>query len=414
MAKVKHTYVNRQSPFYTSLKVHGVPWYSLQDLRGPKLVGSVYLGDSPRDWATRIKLGLDASSELVGYSLKASQEGVAYRHEGLKGPVAGYDWNSSGATAPYGNTANLGDPPLVPLPNAANNAAMAIMRAYRNTIRKFGGATFLAELAETIRFFKNPAQLMFKKTVGFYRYADHMKVKFALKRPHVYREKVGEAWLTYKFGIAPLCEDMKDAAALASEAVNDIIREHTKPIFGFGSETSVVSLDNDASDTFCPYARQEVRTTLTSSVKYYGKVSPMTGVPGDWAALSGMDGLSDILPAVWEGTTASFLVDYFTNVGDVLQRVAYGNITPYLRYCTRGVENTYDSIGSPMRFTDNHPDVLGGYIKGYCSGGSFHVTRTTKHRTSGMDLPPVTLAFSLPGSKQVFNIAALIAATKRM
>lgn len=60
VARVKHKYFGKHLPFEAFLTNPSPLWLYTKD-RGFTESGQVYLGDSPPDWATRLKLGMDAT-----------------------------------------------------------------------------------------------------------------------------------------------------------------------------------------------------------------------------------------------------------------------------------------------------------------------------------------------------------------
>jgi len=410
MARVKKQFYGPSLPFHANLSQHGSVLWSHDEDRGFRLSGEVYLGDSPPDWRFAIREGRDASSEMIGKKWEHSHTPLYYRHYGLKGPVWGHDWVAHGAAHPQ-----LDDviaPGLIPQSRAQNIAAGAILNDYKDAVQTFGGLNFAAEAVETISLFTNPLKGMLNKTIGYARYVGSVK-KYALRAPTTYADKIGKAWLAYKFGIEPLANDLASAAFAANQLITGKLAErNTVTIRGKGLSVENFDLGySKVTDAYAPYAEQELWATLSSEVRYKGKVRPLVSVPVDWASIVGVE-LSDIVPAIWEAIPFSFLIDYFTNCSEVLSRVSYGNATPYLSYVTCGVRNTMEVAGRDYKFRTNHPDVVDGYVDGVCAGGSFFTRCVEVHRSSGVELPPVTLNFEVPGRSQVLNVAALVAAVR--
>lgn len=408
MARVKHKYFGKHLPFEAFLTNPSPLWLYTKD-RGFTESGQVYLGDSPPDWATRLRLGMDATSEMIGTRYEHDGDRINYHHSGLRGPVWGHEWTARGYADP--GKQYLQSPGLSPIARADDRASQKIVERYKETVQTFAGLNFAAEVVETITLFTSPLKGMLNKTIGFARQVGSIK-KYALRKPTVYSEKLGKLWLTWKFGIEPLAQDLAAAGWAATQILNDDYRRETIGINGRGIASEKVDIGiSRRYDAYAPYAEQEISARLESQVRYRAKVRPHVGVPGDWAAIGGFE-LSDIVPAIWEAIPFSFLIDYFTNCNAVFSRVSYGTATPYLAYITKGVKNTFEVKGSAYRFRTEHPDVVDGYISGSCGGGSFSTRRVEVHRSSGVELPPVTLNFKVPGTTQTLNVAALIAAVR--
>jgi hypothetical protein len=409
MAKVKNNTYHKQLPLIATQHINGLPVFQHSEDRGFVGADQVYLGDSPSGWRERILAGFDATSELIGDKWSWGGSPFTYSHVGLKGPVAGHLWQSHGYQVPLAGF--ITDPGLAAQDRAQNQASGAILNAYLDATKQFGALDFAAEISETIGMFTNPIKGLFGASVGLAKKVGSIK-KYA-RDASVYAQKLGSIYLGWKFGIEPLAHDLVNAAIAADMLLNQKERQFVVDIRGNGRSAEKISLGFDTlTDAYAPYAVQDVWATSLCEVRYKGKVGVGLNFPSDWAALCGFTP-PNVIPAVWEGVPFSFLIDYFTNVNQVLSRSSLSNATPGLRYVTRGVKNTMEIAGGGYRFRGDHPDVIDGFIRGECGGGSFFTRRVRVHRSSGAELPPVTLNFEVPGPGQITNVEALIAAVHR-
>lgn len=403
MPSFEETRTDAISPYYAMRKrADGTVMHYDHGSVVTPLVGDVSRGDSPHDWRQRKADGLDATSYLLGHrTTHQAQEGFLHA-VGLTYPQLGETYTYRGKQTPE-IPGGSSYPSHVPSFQAANSAAMRIMAEYRDAVAEFRGADFTAELLETISFLANPAKAIFGKAIGLANSVRKLK-KFA-KKKELYAKHLASSYLSFTFGVAPLADDI----AAAAYAVTDLAERsgRIKSISAIGSSSELFE-DKVVSNPYCgSFATQRRTTTIESVVKYRGKVGLDFSIPGDIAAAFGFSA-PDIIPAVWEAVPFSFLIDYFTNVGDVLASVGQRSApaSPYLRYLVQGVKNSWVVKRSGLSWSN---DGAIGYA-GSCHGGSSETSKTTVERSSAAALPPIYFELGMPSVKQAFNIGALIAA----
>jgi hypothetical protein len=228
---------------------------------------------------------------------------------------------------------------------------------------------------------------------------------------------VSSSYLEWVFGIRPLLNDVDDATqALARFVVNEQPRQTLLKAFA-QSGWRVTSAD----DTVLPnyfHARNNEREDLFAKRKYVVCYRPtVTGLAALNDPITRFRNLagftwSDFIPDLWNCLPWSFVVDYFTNIGDILEcsflardNLAWAYMTD-IRRNTRTAEVQLDrrkvAINAGARFRGCSPGNHLGYTV---------VERTSIVRTRGIQLPLIP-AFEarLPGMHQVFNLGALFAA----
>lgn len=407
MAHVKYRVQHVDAPYSLSIeRPIFPPSYEEEGNHGFTVNERVYFGDSPFDWKTRILTGQDASSEMIGERLYFDQTPAKFSATGLKSTALGEVWSYNGYMPT--SVSGLIYPDVVPLEKAANQAATSVLSSYKQAVASFRGLDFAAEFLETVSLFTNPIKSLFGHSVGLARRIGKVK-GIAFTYPRKYAAEISSAYLAFQFAIAPLADDLANAAVEVQTILENSAK--VRGISGHG-EDEVQLVAPEVHDAFgCGgMASYERYVSKRSQVRYKGKIALNLNSIGD--RMSGL-GFSppDIIPAIWEAVPFSFLVDYFTNVGDVLYRSSTASASPYLRYVTLGVRNTLKVEHSGIRENPLSSDISGGFYKvNSASGGASSYHLVTLHRSSGAELPPVTLQFHLPAVKQVFNIAALITA----
>lgn len=366
----------------------------------------VYHGDSPKDWWYRILTGQDATSELVGKRLYVSQAAAHFSATGLMSTAEGERWVFQGKQPPAWPGTIY--PDVAPLEKAANTAANAVLNSYKSQVATFRGFDFAAEFLEVIGLFTSPLKGIFGASLGLAKTVGRAK-GVAFTKPQLYAQKVSSAYLGFQFAVKPLAEDLASAGAAIQELLET--KAKIRSISGFGDSEEQLESPSYQNAFGCgDMAVYERQVLKKSEVRYKGKVALNLGSVGGMLGNMGFSA-PDVIPAVWEAVPLSFLIEYFTNISDVLYRGSTASASPWVRYISRGIRNTYKVEHSSIRENPDSSNVAGGFYKvNNASGGSSKAHLVTVHRSSGVELPPVTLSFQTPSVGQLFNVAALVTA----
>lgn len=200
-------------------------------------------------------------------------------------------------------------------------ARVKFLQKCRASQRQFQGGTFLGELREAIMMVKRPASSLrkgisaylreVKKTSGRIRYTDRGKVWTKL-------------WLEHNYGWRPLIHDIEngmEALKVVNPYVPDYIVSTAKDKFNLGSSvigTLVSGIIVSAGARFTEVA--------SGSVKYMGVVAwESENKAPSWNTRWGLTA-SDFIPTVYELIPYSFIVDYFSNIGAVIDAMSFGRV----------------------------------------------------------------------------------------
>lgn len=202
----------------------------------------------------------------------------------------------------------------------ANNAALSKFATQCSQAQhSFQTGTFLGELRETISMIRHPLR-------GLHRGVGNYLAKVKKLRPGRYKhssprevlDAVSDLWLEYSYGWRPFIHDIQDA--------NRAISEITKPAKlprktvragseGSGSDGSPSEhSSNEAGGIVVRYSRTQ---SSRASVRYTGMIQLHVDPIQRAQSILSLD-LPSFLPTVWELIPYSFLVDYFSNAGEVI------------------------------------------------------------------------------------------------
>ncbi len=236
-----------------------------------------------------------------------------------------------------------------------------------------------------------------------------------------WHEIVASTYLEWSFGLSPLISDTKSAAeALARwqwEATGES-RMRSKAI-GRGIDQVVSHSSNLAVLGPSQYLVGKTTTRYETECRVQYTVGLSTTPLADFGSNDRLLQLlgfnhANWIPAIWEAVPWSWLVDYFTNIQQILDAAA--TVTTGVTWISKAVtyRTSYKTscVVDPAA-TRNRLKSFGYNGSGSGSGGDSETFRTTVTRTIPASLGVPPLYFELPSDvKQVANMAAVLIARK--
>lgn len=286
--------------------------------------------------------------------------------------------------------------------NADKTARLKWLAKYREARTTFQGGTFFGELGETIRMLSSPAKALRQ---GITNYALSAKKRAGLgKTLKQANRAVAETWLEYSYGFRPLVSDIQDAAKL----LNSQPDRYRIPITATATEdVSVERIKDIYQNGHLRYITLLSRTGSVS-VRYKGAVDAGFNHAPSFAEQTGFN-LSNFAPTVWNLIPYSFLVDYFTNIGKMIDGASLGTVS--LAWgCLTTRKNS--------RVNVEHCDIDWDYVKnnnlknasGHASAQfSAEHTDFSRQNVPSISVSLMDFQFRVPGveSTKWLNIAAL-------
>ena len=296
--------------------------------------------------------------------------------------------------------------PVIDSSSADNQARAKFYSKLRKMAVQVSGPTFLGELGEALHMIRRPAGALLDGAKG---YLDALKQ--AKKRdPKHWLKTISGLWLEQSFGWAPLIADVKDGykawQRLGKPRANmvNVSFKETKDMSylcpSMYMNTSSFPLTNTNSiKVFCKGIYWE-----SAQVRYRGVLAAQAEqTQWDDLSLFGFQA-KEFIPTAWELMPWSFLVDYFTNIGDILTSTVTD--TSSIRWVNRSV--ILKSIVNGKISIDLSGPPPGWQQEGYSDPCAFSLTRKVLTRSpgTGISLPTFQFNFDL-GDGQLANIAAL-------
>lgn len=236
---------------------------------------------------------------------------------------------------------------------------------------------------------------------GLDKYHQTVKKRLAgIRVERVRNRVVRDTWLEYNFGWAPLIHDISDAHHELTTG-RDFWLE---PLKGIGKYREISGGQYTANLIGALNCRIDYQQITETSVRYLGAVSASKHTPPSLMDAWGFRS-EDFLPTVWELIPYSFLVDYFTNIGDLVSTMSEGPVRLAWGCKTqRGERKLVQTSGSVFKTTGNF-----GVASGSCGGFMSSYTSFARSRVFAVDVGVYDFTFKLPGfqSKKWLNIGAL-------
>lgn len=278
--------------------------------------------DDPRNWRELVRQHRNATTYLTGTKW----------HVDIPNGYARADWK-----ARWDNTPNVAQYSEIrgcipvwtnTMPNtytqgdlnalAESEAKIKLFKELKDKRTAFEGGVFLGELAETVRMLRRPLSGI---RDGMSDYLDRVKKRGRRSNVQNLNRMVAGTWLETMYGILPLASDVENA----QEALNRQLDRYEALYQRFKVQSDI----KDSVSNFTTYSLNptidrpwifycKYRRVKTSSVRYYGQVytaalSAKRMSRANWGLT-----LNEFVPTIWELIPYSFVVDYFTNTGDLI------------------------------------------------------------------------------------------------
>lgn len=311
---------------------------------------------------------------------------------------------------------------------AGNDAIGKTYKKLAQEQQHMNSPAVIAEFLDVIRQFGKPAEALVDLTNRRLNRLElerrGLKGSTSFKKIR-YAEIVASTWLEYSFGLAPLISDTKAAAETLArwqlEKTNpELIRLRKKIQSRGSSEASstgtylwdISPVSSSPGQTCSEVTKTEYRVQYTVGLQ--GEISADYGSNERLLQLLGFDH-ANWIPAIWEAVPWSWLVDYFTNVQQILE--ASVTNTSRVAWVSRSVTTKTSKIFTPKL----SPELI---IKTYANSvnahpvspytlkgtGSMEIIRTSLVRDvpTFLTVPPLIVKHPFDKAKKVANMVAVL------
>lgn len=274
---------------------------------------------SHRGWKREIQLVSQATNpyertETTISTLQGRAESKVKYHTGLFAIT-----QSSGH---LGSTSLLQPPTLIDLSPLLSEAKIGFVRKVRKSSTGFQTGVFLGELRETIKLVTHPVD-SFRRALDDYRAAT--KKVIAGSTTSAVGRNLGNLYLEHSFGWRPIFSDI-DSGMKALAGLKPV---YSDPI-GFsaskdyrGSPFAILTRPSGINQW---WVRVTGQPRFDGKVRYKGVVAwESQNLAGGWRRDWGLT-LDQFVPTIYELIPHSWLVDYFTNLGAIIDTISLGTI----------------------------------------------------------------------------------------
>jgi hypothetical protein len=371
------------------------------------------VGPNIPGWKTVIRSGGNATTYLAGSRQRVSME------SGFSQLVT--NWIAGGSTAKFyprvsTSSGNLLVPTMDPsgyvtgpVSARANNQALSrFISDATEAQRQLQAGVVLGEFGKTVRFISDTAREI---RSGLFRHLFSLrKAKKGFKTASNNRKKkfLSQKWLEFQYAVKPLINDVQQSAEYLAESMNRTVSER-KFIKGQGysKDTSSVIEQDSVGLANAPVLNFDWLTDQESFVRYYGVVRIAHTEAGSAFERAGLT-WHEFAPTIWELIPYSFLIDYFTNVSEIVAAASYSQCN--FAWVTKGTKLRCSVYAG--HFRPKYPSFPPGEFtqeSGYTSPGSARrdFEQIVRLPYEGSLIP--TLEFQIPTSiAKWINIAALV------
>lgn len=275
----------------------------------------VTVGSYP-DYKSRIASYRSATTLLQGVKhliqLQNSDSASVVRH------VTGLEF-ITGEIEARGNFTYIGqnvpDPSNFMIQSVKNQTISQLINQIRQANTTLKGLVTLGELGESVRMVNSAGREIFRGLESYRRDINHFAETLTPRR---LLAAVGRRWLEYSFGWKPLINDIDDGISALRK-----IKEKGPPRVLVRASNESVEKEEPTVD-FQTLADHEIRIVNSLNFRYgcrlYGCVS--TSLPDERVPHQFGIKLDEFIPTVWELIPYSFLVDYFVNIGAIIDAYA--------------------------------------------------------------------------------------------
>lgn len=366
-------------------------------------VSQTRTGNPVSNYKWRIKNHHNATSAFVGVA-ETYSPGSGFAEASWRFNAGGNTWvhTISGGWLRAGRPAN---PDTLATAAATEAAKIEFLGEVRKAQTAFQGGVFLGEISKTLSLIRNPAQIFQR---GLHSYLAEIRGYAYRGGKRAALKKASKLWLEYQFGWKQLYNDTLDGAKALSRLTKEPFIKKIGPVQGSGGQNVVVSNGSWIQSSPFNYKVSDVETSEVT-VQLVGAVR----VNNSGLGAARQFGLwpSEFAPTLWELIPYSFVVDYFTNVGDMINAAAANTASIAWNSATRkSLCRTETRIDADLMSTPNGAKEL--YRFNSLSPSVRERKSILRYSIEDWSINPVSgFELSTPGSSTKWlNLAALIGA----
>lgn len=363
----------------------------------------VTTGDHSGYWKDLILRGLDATTQLTAQKMTFFSRPMYVNW----GNFGGGRTEITGHWHLYGQ-ADIGlETPLDYLyDEAQSRAEMEFVKQVRAARTKWEAGEFLGEIAQTARFLAHPLKSLQGATINAGRKISDIAAKLAAyDKKSDLLQRATDSYLAYQFGVKPLISDIHGAKKALDAAARGHQSYEVKRLIGTGKaeqgSSDVLGMSPVPGAHTNPAVFKNVSQSRIATVRILGGYSVGLDRSPEMGFLDQFGVAPDNwVPTAYELFPWSHVVDYFTNVGSVLDAFSLGSV----KFNWLLQTNVYDRVLTiALTGTESNP---WGPNTAY-GGQTILVQHNVSRRGRSNSFSPQFLV-KKPSLSQSLNIAAMV------
>lgn len=283
------------------------------------------------------------------------------------------------------------DPTTYSLTEANNQALKHFVQKARGVQRSIQGGVFIGELREALSMIRNPAK-GFRRRLDVYlqdakkrsekavkttrlsqtvarsknsrkssktispkdriRSARNLRAQQARmlrdERKRSVKRALADSWLEASFGWLPLLSDV-DSGAKALARLNYLMYQPLEEVTARGRQDIILDQTGGSGTSGTATWAHDNRTRIELTVQYKAGIKTAAPHARPFAEFGLMP--SDFLPTAWELIPWSFVADYFTNIGDIIEGYSFNRAD--VAWCARTTRRMSTKTCINVRATPN-------------------------------------------------------------
>jgi len=306
-------------------------------------IGGFVIGDYNPSWRSLVRAGANATTACQGTIATISPGflDVGQMLGPIGDPSQQYYYGLTGEPLLYSFSGFNDPPPGDLVTDITNRAIRKFLDAADSARSSIELGQDLGEWKETIHGITHPLQTLREFT--FSHLSKVLKLTKSVKHKASLTKMVADTWLEFKFGWFPLAADVGKAYA---DVVNNMNHTDIQPIRGSAYGTFPILTDVFINSIGAGQVGINIKITVIGSYSVTYKGAVKTEASNGRLGLQQMMQLDlpHFVPTIWDLIPYSWVVDYFTNCGDIIRglcfnvgQLAWGNKTVRITH-----DYTYD------------------------------------------------------------------------
>lgn len=372
-------------------------------------------------WKDQIRHGQDATTSFSGVRYDGNADWFTSEWRYTYEPNTSYE-NMSTSSGRKGSSGGFINYPYYPsafgadpsaTASARNRAIATFLSSCQSARSSFEAGQDLGEYKETLHAIHKPLNSLSQKLSSYANALMKAKGKYKGNVPSL-KKVLADTYLEFRFGWDPLAADVATAIADAGR-----YRFSTIPVHGSGHIVTAADTNSypvSAGAYVLGGATCKAQTRTSYSCRIRGSIRSGSNGSGQISKQQAWQLLPrNFLPTAWDLLPYSWVVDYFTNVGDIIGALSF--VFSDLVYCCQTTRRESTATYSEVAINPNGVTLPANYhwldhkVTSFGGNANFSVTYVDRVKLLAGSLVP-SFSFEIPRSPYPFLNLAAVAVTR--